>query len=100
MIPRGPAASVLAALALIGITVIAPAASHPADSPFGHAVTCRNGIGVPVALAPGQPAAYTISGELCSTAAERHRGAMMQLLIPGATYSRGYWDFGRVSGVT
>ena len=53
VIPRGLAASVLAALALIGITVTAAAASHPADSPFGHAVTCRNGIGVPVALAPG-----------------------------------------------
>ena len=70
MIPRGPAASVRAALALIGITVTAAAANHPADNPFGHAVTCRNGIGVPVALAPGQPAAYTVSGELCSTAAE------------------------------
>jgi len=53
VIPRGLAASVLAALALIGITVTAAAASHPADSPFGHAVTCPNGIGVPVALAPG-----------------------------------------------
>ena len=57
-------------------------------------MTCGNGIEVPVALAPGRPGAYTISGELCSTAAERHRGAMVQLLIPGATYSHGYWDFG------
>ena len=54
VIPRGLAASVLAALALTGITVTAAAASHPADSLFGHAVTCRNGIGDPVALAPGQ----------------------------------------------
>ena len=63
-------------------------------------MTCGNGIEVPVALAPGRPGAYTISGELCSTAAERHRGAMVQLLIPGATYSHGYWDFGSMSGVT
>ena len=58
VIPRGLAASVLAALALTGITVTAAAASHPADSPFGHAVTCRNGIGDPVALAPGRSATF------------------------------------------
>ena len=100
--PRGLLASVLAAAALAGMTAtaVAATANRTADSPFGHEVTCRHGIGIPVALAPGQPAAYTISGELCSTAAERHRGAMVQLLIPGATYTHGYWDFGVVDGFT
>ena len=99
--PHGLLASALAALALVGVTATAVAATpgRSADSPLGSPVTCRHGIGVPVALAPGQPTAYTISGELCSTAAERHRGAMVQLLIPGATYTHDYWDFGVVDDI-
>ena len=99
---RGLLASALAAVALAGVTAtaVAATASPSADSPFSDAVTCQHGIDVPVALAPGQPAAYTISGELCSTTAERHRGAVVQLLIPGATYSHDYWDFGVVDGFT
>jgi pimeloyl-ACP methyl ester carboxylesterase len=47
-----------------------------------------------VALAPHQPAAYSVTGEFCATPHELQRGGAVQLLIHDATYSREYWDFG------
>jgi len=61
-------------------------------------VTCQRA-DLLVALAPRQPAEYSVSGELCGTRRELRRGALVQLLIHGATYSHDYWDFGSVSGV-
>ena len=63
------------------------------------AVVCRNLTSIPVALAPGQPASYMVSGELCATEDELRAGATVQLLIHGATYSHHYWDFGTVDGI-
>src|SRR5262249_7083865 len=83
----------------VSATAVAAPSSRSADGAFGHAVTCRSDIRIPVALAPGQPARDTISGELCSTAAERHHGGAIQLLIPRASYTHKYWDFGTVDGV-
>jgi len=95
-------AAVLAVLMLTGTAATAGAASlnDQAGSASDNAVTCRTGINVRVAMAPGQPAASTISGELCSTLAERRNGAAVQLLIPGATYTHDYWDFGVVDGAS
>jgi pimeloyl-ACP methyl ester carboxylesterase len=94
-------ASALAAAAVIGVTASsAAAASVTSPARGGHnAVTCQSGIRIPVALAPGQPASDSISGELCSTWFERFPGSTVQLLIPGATYTRDYWDFGTVNGI-
>ena len=62
-------------------------------------VTCQRA-DLLVALAPHQPAAYAIAGELCATRRELRQGAMVQLLIHGGTYSHDYWDFGTVGGVS
>jgi hypothetical protein len=35
--------------------------------PPPNQVTCRRATGIPVAIAPGQPASCTVSGELCAT---------------------------------
>src|SRR5271165_1120298 len=53
---------------------------------------------IPVALAPGKPASYTISGELFATEDELVAGTTVQLLVAGATYTHDYWDFGTVDG--
>jgi pimeloyl-ACP methyl ester carboxylesterase len=92
------------ALAVIGLCSIGAIAAARADAAGRHgrdrdaSVTCRQDLRLPVALAAGQPASYTVSGELCSTLAERHDGRTVQLLIPGATYDHRYWDFGTIDG--
>jgi len=62
-------------------------------------VTCQR-VDLLVALAPGQPAEYSVTGELCATPGEVRDGAAVQLLIHGATYSHDYWDFGTVGDVS
>src|SRR5262249_29204703 len=64
----------------------------------GEQVACRRA-DLLVSLAPHQPASYSVTGELCATSRELRRGAAVQLLIHDATYSREYWDFGRIDGV-
>ena len=46
-------------------------------------VTCQRA-DLLVALAPRQPAAYSIAGELCATRPELRQGAMVQLLVEAA----------------
>jgi len=60
---------------------------------------CRTLAAVPVALPPGQPARYSVSGELCATEDELSTGGTVQLLIHGAAYTHDYWDFGAVNGI-
>jgi pimeloyl-ACP methyl ester carboxylesterase len=62
-------------------------------------VVCRSFASIPVALAPGQPARYSVSGELCATEDELAAGTTVQLLIHGAAYNHDYWDFGTVNGI-
>jgi pimeloyl-ACP methyl ester carboxylesterase len=64
----------------------------------GEIVTCRR-TAIAVALTPGAPALYTVSGELCATPTERTAGKTVQVLIHGASYNYEYWDFGRIDGV-
>ena len=99
-----PLAKIRPALAVTGVLLAgamgaahADAAAPPAPDLDGS-VTCRQDLRLPVALAAGQPARYTVSGELCATAAERRDGRTVQLLIPGATYDHRYWDFGTIDG--
>ena len=100
---RGRCAAIgaaLASLALVGTMASAPAlAAGPAGRPgWGPGrVSCRAET-VPVALAPGQPARYRVRGLLCATRRELAAGATAQFLVPGATYSHAYWDFGTVDG--
>jgi len=61
-----------------------------------NAVICKQSAAIPVALVPGQPASYKVSGELCATEDELRSETTVQLLIHGATYNRDYWDFGIV----
>lgn len=60
-------------------------------------VTCRTET-VPVALAAGQPASYRVRGLLCATQRELEARATVQFLVPGATYTHAYWEFGTVDG--
>ena len=61
-------------------------------------VTCWR-VTVPVTIASSNSAVYTVSGELCATAFERKAGTTVQVLIHGATYNYGYWDFDRIDGI-
>ena len=102
--PRPPRvlAFALAVIVALGISVMGAAGASAGglhEHDFDASVTCRQDVRLPVALSPGQPATSTVSGELCSTAAERHDGRTVQLLIPGATYDHRYWDFGTVDGI-
>jgi pimeloyl-ACP methyl ester carboxylesterase len=63
------------------------------------AVVCRFLTGIRVALAPGQPASYSVGGELCATEDELSTVETVQLLIHGAAYNHDYWDFGTVNGI-
>lgn len=60
-------------------------------------VACRE-VTLPAALAPGQPAEYHVTGQLCATARELARPAAVQLLLHGFTYDASYWDFGTFGG--
>src|SRR5262249_12147908 len=80
--------------AVIGLTAVSPAHAETDDS-----VSCRRVAAIPVAIAPGQPASYTVNGELCASAAETRTGTTVQLLIHGAFYNHAYWDFGTVNGI-
>lgn len=51
--------------------------------------TCQ-GAQLPVALAPGEPLAYHVVGQLCSGPNSRNT---VHVLISGATYGHLYWDF-------
>jgi hypothetical protein len=71
--------------------------AHTTHATFNQ-VTCQQTV-IPVAIAPGQPARYTVGGELCATVLEMRTGATVQVLIHGAAYTHDYWDFGMVDGV-
>jgi len=83
--------------AVAALLIIASAA-RPAHADNDDRVSCQRYAEIPVALASGQPAKYTVSGELCATEDERRAGTTVQLLIHGATYNHKYWDFGRFDG--
>ena len=82
----------------VAVLLVMASATRLAHADIEDTVTCRHYAGIPVALAPGQPAKYTVSGEFCATEDERRAGTTVQLLIHGATYNHKYWDFGRVDG--
>jgi pimeloyl-ACP methyl ester carboxylesterase len=81
--------------ALTGLLVVSAALT---TAHAGQGVTCR-WAGAPAAITSGEPANYTVSGELCATDYELIAGAPVQLLIHGATYNHNYWDFGKVDGI-
>ncbi|AZG45554.1 hypothetical protein D7316_02150 [Gordonia insulae] len=65
--------------------------STPVAGATPHASAGCAEISVPVALAPGGPVTANIAGGYCVPAADP--GTTLQILIPGATYDRSYWDF-------
>jgi pimeloyl-ACP methyl ester carboxylesterase len=69
-----------------------------ASSAADDGVACRQHV-ILVGLAPGGPASYTVTGELCATSDELAAGATVQLLVHGATHNHNYWNFGRVGGI-
>jgi pimeloyl-ACP methyl ester carboxylesterase len=97
-----PQRIVTLALAVIGLVSVGAMSTASADAAdrsgrdLDGSVACRQDLRLPVALAAGQRVRYVVSGELCSTAAERRDGRTVQLLIPGATYDHRYWDFGTI----
>ncbi|MFF3574032.1 alpha/beta hydrolase [Nocardia jiangxiensis] len=74
--------AVIAAVAITGLA--APATAAPAAE-----TSCRD-VSIPVTLAPGGPNAAHIAGTYCRPA---DPSPVLQILVPGATYDRTYWDF-------
>lgn len=74
----------VAALAVMATAVPGPASADPA------AKTCTS-TSVPVALNPGEPATYQVAGTLCLPPGPTP--SSVQLLLPGGTYNRTYWDW-------
>lgn len=77
---RRRAAVAGAVFALLGAFATAPAA---ADQTACQEVT------LPVSLAPGTPAQYTVWGKLCGA----RPGRTVEVLTHGITYSHTYWDW-------
>src|SRR5258708_5776895 len=77
--------SLLIVLALVMMGALPRPVSAAADQG-----TCQS-LYVPVALGAGQPAQYSIYGQLCLPAIGP--GNTIQVLVPGATYDHIYWDF-------
>jgi pimeloyl-ACP methyl ester carboxylesterase len=82
---RGGAAALLAVL--VALVAAAPSAAAEGGPPAG---ACRV-VTVPVA------GGARVEGDLCDPAG--HPSPVLQLLVPGGTYARSYWDFpvGRTS---
>ncbi|MCW2716753.1 alpha/beta hydrolase [Pseudonocardia sp.] len=74
---------VLAACTAGGLAVAAPAAAAPGAGCHEYEI--------PVSVAPGLPADQHIAGELCLP--DGPVPSVLQILVPGATYNRTYWDF-------
>jgi hypothetical protein len=91
------ALAVLGVLSLSGFGAGRASAQSHHERDHDAAAICRQDLRLPIALVPGEPARYTVSGERCSPAAERGNGRTVQLLIPGATYDHRYWDFGTLN---
>ena len=76
---------------LCAVVLLAWPAPAGAEEPGGSpSVTCREQ-DVAVALAPGRPADQTIFTRLCSPTPAV--GRVLHVLISGATYGSGAWDF-------
>jgi len=91
--------SILTLSALVAATLAIDLPIHlPIDVPMVSAAAADSGpceqVSVPVSLAPGQSAAYRISGTLCRPPGwgAGHPGDL-DVLLPGATYTRSYWDW-------
>jgi pimeloyl-ACP methyl ester carboxylesterase len=82
---RKPAllAVVLAALSLVSLLVAAPASAV--------AASCTQ-LQMPVAHAAGQPVSHRIAATYC-TPAGSPAARDVDVLVPGATYTRSYWDW-------
>jgi pimeloyl-ACP methyl ester carboxylesterase len=88
---RWTAAPLVAALAVMPLALqwAIPAAATVA--PQAPSLRQCQTIGIPVALAPGDPASEQISAEYCLPFG-RHVSTV-DVLVPGATYNHTYWDW-------
>ncbi len=77
--------SLLSVIALVMVGILHRPVSAATDQGICQSVY------VPVALGAGQPAQYSIYGQLCLPTSGP--GNAVQVLVPGATYSHVYWDF-------
>ncbi len=83
--------AVLAVLVTAGLTWQLSGAA-PALAASSSDGTCRS-ISLPVALAPGQSAAQTISATYCVPVSWASGPHAVDVTTPGATYNRSYWDW-------
>lgn len=70
----------------VGIGLCAPVAGAAP-----HPETACSEVSIPVALDPGGQKSSQIAGTYCADA--DNPGSVLQILVPGATYDRSYWDF-------
>lgn len=88
---RFPVLHKLFGILALGGALGAAGAAHAADSAYG---TCRPVV-LPVAPAAGQPASETLSGTYCEPIAWAGGPHSADVMTPGATYNRAYWDWPR-----
>jgi pimeloyl-ACP methyl ester carboxylesterase len=82
-VKRWAASAIVAAGSWMVAAPIAEAAPVPSTN-------CTD-VTIPVALDPGGPQTSQIAGTYCADPDDP--GSVVQILIPGATYDRSYWDF-------
>lgn len=77
------------------LVVTAMAIPAGAVAPMAGAVPASGAqcaeVSIPVALSAGAEKASRIAGTYCAPAGEP--ASVLQILVPGATYDRSYWDF-------
>jgi len=83
LIPAALRGGVTAAVLATAVLVSTP----PAQAVAG--TTCKDLPAIPVALSPGAPADQTVAATLCAPP----KAKTVQVLLPGSTYNRSYWDF-------
>ncbi|MBM7112541.1 alpha/beta fold hydrolase [Archangium primigenium] len=88
------------ALARSALTLGALTTLALTDIPEAHAAgpTCQD-LRLPVALAPGLPPTQHLAARLCLPEGDAAPAAV-QVLLPGITYTRQYWDFPDPTGHT
>jgi len=89
------AAATVALAAGLGALAAGPASAGSAHQvpTTWPGVACLGNIHLPVAPAPGQPAVWHVTGQLCATRAELARHQAVQQLDNGLTYDASYGDF-------
>jgi pimeloyl-ACP methyl ester carboxylesterase len=79
----------LSSMLVFGWQLLSAGQADAASAAYG---SCQ-GVRLPVALAPGQPASQVISASYCQPLAWASGPREVDVMTPGATYGSAYWDW-------